>query len=172
LNFCVNFQQAPCLARSDRQTCRPGRSDFRFHALIWSDYLGFSHVRFRPFLPCPHYQLSIIHCPAPSTSRHTVTSLDNQQLAKARPVTCDGTTRHHPVTNPKALQIRGYPLASLSIINYQLSVIPRFQRTRRWPCAKYYTLSCFDSNASDDIQQTSKIFSAWAVFLPNAIILD
>jgi hypothetical protein len=55
------------------------------------------------------FQLSsfILHpsTPAPPLSRHTVTNVDNQQLAKARPVTCDGSSRHKPGTNRKSLRL-------------------------------------------------------------------
>jgi hypothetical protein len=38
--------------------------------------------------------------PAPLLSRHTVTFVDNQRLAKAQPVTFSVTNRNHPVTLP------------------------------------------------------------------------
>jgi hypothetical protein len=41
-------------------------------------------------------------------SRHTVTSVYNQQLAKAQPVTCDGTNRHKRHHKPETAHVWGY----------------------------------------------------------------
>jgi hypothetical protein len=47
-----------------------------------------------------------------------------------------------------------------------------FQLSAFSPQPSFSTLSCFDSNASGDIQQTSTIFSAEEVFGPNACVQD
>ena len=57
---------------------------------------------FGPARPCRS------HAGAGVLSRHTVTSIGNQQLTEVPPVTCDGTNRHKRHPKPEIAHVWGY----------------------------------------------------------------